>query len=386
MGIMRRPLIISILAASLVLLSQFLTVRYNYDGNWTGLYHTGATFKLPPELANDNVYRVRASHAYDGQFYHLIGHDPLLKRGFANFADNARLRWRRILLPGLSFVLALGQDSRVHTSYVAVNLFFVFLGSYWLSRYCAENRWHPAWGVSFLLVPAVAVSSDRLTIDTALSALSVGSVLYATARRSWKEYAVLVFSPLARETGLCLVSGRFLEKARAQQWAAAFGSLVAALPYAGWVWFVHRNTFLDATPWLSYPFAGILNRTLHPFQYELKGPWIAMAAVLDYLALLGLWAALVLAARLITKEPWGMMEASIITFAFTSLWLAKPDIWFGAYEFGRTLSPLLLLLALRGLSTKEYWSLLPMALVIPRIALQLQPQSLGILRGLFSIR
>jgi len=30
---------------------------------------------------------------YAAQFYHLIAHDPLNRRGFLSYVDNQRLRW-----------------------------------------------------------------------------------------------------------------------------------------------------------------------------------------------------------------------------------------------------------------------------------------------------
>jgi hypothetical protein len=36
---------------------QFLTVHYNYHGNWAGLFCTGDLFPLPPQLESEHVYR-----------------------------------------------------------------------------------------------------------------------------------------------------------------------------------------------------------------------------------------------------------------------------------------------------------------------------------------
>jgi hypothetical protein len=85
---------------------QVLTVHYNYGGNWTGLFITGSQFPIPPSLASENLYVFPNSTGYDGQMYHYVAHDPLMQKGFGDFVDNARLRYRRILLPALAFILA----------------------------------------------------------------------------------------------------------------------------------------------------------------------------------------------------------------------------------------------------------------------------------------
>src|SRR6202035_1374706 len=137
-----------------------------------------------------------------------IAHDPLNRRGFLSYVDNQRLRWRRIGVPGLAALLAAGSDRSVDYIYIAIELVFVYLGTLWLSWYGQSQRLHPAWGLTFLLIPAVAVSIDRLTIDLPLAAICIGLVLYAdTPKPGWQVYAMLCAAPLIRETGMILVVG-----------------------------------------------------------------------------------------------------------------------------------------------------------------------------------
>src|SRR3977135_1820027 len=124
---------------------QFLTRQYNYGSNWTALYLTGSTFTVPPTLVSENVYVFPNSTGYGGQMYHYVAHDPLLERGFAPFMDNARFRYRRILLPALAFILAGGRQSAIDVSYIAANLLFLFLGAWWIGRYLAVSGRGPAW-------------------------------------------------------------------------------------------------------------------------------------------------------------------------------------------------------------------------------------------------
>jgi hypothetical protein len=104
-----------------------------------------------------------------------------------------------------------------------------------------------------------------------------------------------------------------------------------------------------------------------------------MAAILDYLAIVGIWVALTLVVLLAAQKAFGPLESSIYCFAFAIIWLGKADVWAGAYEFGRTTSPLLILLGLVGIRRRQWWYLLPLAFVLPRIFLQLEPQVKGII-------
>ena len=119
------------LAATLAALAwQAATVHFNYGGNWTALFITGQMYGVPPTLASEHVYVV-PNAGWDGQFYHVIAHDPLLRNSSSlRFLDFQRLRYRRILVPGLAYLLALGDQSRIDSAYRLVILGFVLLGCY----------------------------------------------------------------------------------------------------------------------------------------------------------------------------------------------------------------------------------------------------------------
>ena len=368
------PLAVGVAALLLVLAWQVIVVHFGYGDNWSGLFHIGDRWPLPPALAGDGARVSPNDPGYDGVFYHLAAHDPWLTRGFWRFADNPSLRWRRILLPGLAWIAALGDDARIHAAYVGINLLFVFLGAWWLARFSASKKGSISFGLGFLAVPSVLVSMDRLTVDTALAALTIGLFVYAADEQVWKQSAILALCPLARETGLCLSAGTALQALRTRRWKQFLWTALSALPFLFWAGFVSRNTTNDATPWLSLPFAGIIRRTLTPVVYPITGRGIALAAGLDYLALLGVWAAIILAAYLALKRKSGLIEYCIYGFAFAAVWLSKADIWTGAYEFGRTLSPLMILLGLISVRERIWWFLLPLVCTLPRIFLQLLVQ------------
>jgi hypothetical protein len=68
-----------------------------YGDNWSALFYHVEIFPLPPEL-EAGTYHVHGG-GYDGQFYRLLAHDPLLQEGYAQYADAPQLRFRRILVP-----------------------------------------------------------------------------------------------------------------------------------------------------------------------------------------------------------------------------------------------------------------------------------------------
>ena len=365
---------VGVAALLLVLGWQAAVVHISYGGNWSTLFRIGDRWPLPPALAGEGARVIPNDPGYDGVFYHLAAHDPVLTRGFWRYADNPSLRWRRILVPGLAWLAALGDDTRIHGAYVAVNLLFVFLGAWWLARYGVSLGTSPLWGLGFLSIPSVLVSMDRLTVDTALAALTVGLFVGGADGKGWRLPALLTLCPLARETGLCLSAGAAMESASKRRWLQMFLVFASTLPFLFWAVFVFRHTNSDATPWVSWPLAGIIRRTLCPVIYPITGRGIALAAALDYLALLGTWMALLLTVHLALKRKAGLLEYCAYSFAFAALWLGKADIWAGAYEFGRTMSPLLIVLGLISIRDRTWMLLLPLAATLPRILLQLAVQ------------
>jgi hypothetical protein len=273
---------------------QALTVHYNFGGNWTALYYTGAKFKgVPPGLKPENIY-LFPNFGYDAQVYHYIAHDPLFRRNYGEHMDEPQYRGRRILVPGLAFLLAFGRDGWIDRAYIVVIWFFAGLGAYWLARF-AQLRGYPVWfGLGFVFVPAVLISIDRLTVDIALAACCLGFVLYAAENATYKLYAVLLAASLSRETGLLLTAAYCIYLAVERDWKRILISSTSALPVAGWYLFLRLHTPpIHATLLSAALFSGIASVLLHPFAYPFGGPVQVIATALDLLALAGILACLV---------------------------------------------------------------------------------------------
>jgi len=361
-----------------------LNIAFQYGGNPTGPFYTGAKTPLPPALGAGHTYRVNDDVGYDAQFYHLIAHDPLNRRGFLSFVDNQRLRWRRIGVPGLAALLAAGSERGVDYVYIAIELVFVFLGTLWLSWYVQSQRMHPAWGLTFLLIPAVAVSIDRLTIDLPLAAICIGLVLYAhTPRPGWQVYAMLCAAPLIRETGVVLVVGWCVYRIVQRDARGAALGAVTAVPAVAWWVFVQANTPRDGTDWLSsYPFSGIINRTRQGTGDPTSTPWLRVASIFEDVALAGMWLGLVLAFYLAWKRRWKFIEITVILFAVFEAALGRFDLWSSAYATGRTMAPLLILLALLAFQKRRVLYAFPLLFFVPRIALQYEAELKVMLRSM----
>ena len=380
----RGPLIIGALAVTLALGWQALAVRYNYGGNWTSFFCTGGDLRQPPSLASEDLYSFPNSFGYDGQFYHYVAHDPLFRRGLDQYIDAPRLRYRRILVPALASIAALGHDAAIDPALVGVNLLFLFAGVYWLSRYIAGSGHYAAWGLLFLLAPAVLVSLDRLTVDLALTALSMGFALYVAENQPRRLYAILVLAPLARETGLLLTAAYSISQFAGGRLKTACLFATSALPALAWYAFVQSQTSpYSVASWFTLlPFGGLVDRMIHPMHYPFGTLISGIATGLDEVALAGMLMAFVLAFWLLKAQWLRPLQIAIALIALSGLNLGKP-FWEEAYAFGRVFSPLLAILALRSCSAPSWVPILPLAMIVPRIGLQLGGQIVKVARGLF---
>lgn len=377
-----------LLAVLLALAWHSFVVRYNYGGNWTAWFCTGGNQTVPPALAAEHIYRIAGS-GYDSQFYHYVAHDPLFRQDFASYMDAPRLRYRRILVPGLAYLAAGGQAGAIDAALVAVNLLFLFAGVDWSCRYAIESQHHPAWGLLFLLAPAALISLDRLTVDLALTALAVAFALYVKKGRPGAIYVVLALAALTRETGLLLTAAYCTSLLIERRFSRSLLFATSAAPALAWYAFVYSHTTAYiAKDWFTpVPLGAIFDRMIHPVTYPFI-PAIAWAAsVFDECALAGMLLAFVLA----FWRPWSPSPAP----APMAVWLATifitlsglnlgPPFWQDVFSFGRVFSPLVVLLALQTFSTRSWIRALPAALVIPRICLPLAYQFVKAARALFA--
>lgn len=350
---------------------QAAVADFDYGGNWTAFFRTGLHAPLPP-AERENLYRF-PSGGYDGQYYRLIGQDPLLLHGASGYVSAPSLRYGRILLPALAFLMALGRPAAVTYTYFAVVILFLGLGAYWLSRYAVLAGRSPWWGVTFLFVPAAFISIDRLTVDIALAALTIGFALYWRAGPLWKLYLVLLFAPLAKETGVLLLAAYCLYAIFGKHWARAAAMGSAGIPAA--IWFLYVRLRAPDVPgnWFSIPFRAASEAMLHPERYPLR-KWFVTP--LEYLAWMGLLLAIAMAiGRLKRNNP---LCLAAFLFALLAVTI-NFSVWEEVESFGRVFTPLLILLPLEW---PARWSLVPLLAVLPRAAVYPLSETAGVFRSL----
>jgi hypothetical protein len=135
--------------------------------------------------------------------------------------------------------------------------------------------------------------------------------------------------------------------------------------------------------WLArYPFAGLIDRTIAGEAIPATSLWLQAAAVTEILAIAGVWMAFACTAYIAWQNRWGLVEISALTCTAFAAMLGKYDIWDSAYAVGRTLSPLLALLAIIGVREGRLAMFTPVLLILPRVLLQYEAQAASAWRGI----
>jgi hypothetical protein len=378
---MTKSLLSALICLSIGFTWQALTVHYNRDGNWTALFLTGSRFPVPPALASEKLYVFPDSAGYDGQMYHYIAHDPLMRHGFAKFIDSPRLRYRRILLPASAFLMALGQQAAIDKCFIACNLLFLFLGAWWVARYFVLSGLSAFWAVLFVAVPAAVTSLDRLTVDLALTSLAMGFAYYAKIEARWKLYAVLVAAGLCRETGIILIVAYCLSRLLQRRYTQTVFYSTAVLPTVVWYLYVNSRTEAILGSWFRVPFSGIATWAMHPFPYQYSAAVNALILGLEYLSMAGVVLACVLAVLMLFRNPFGPLE--IAAALFTGLAVCFNEGFYqDALGGGRVLSPLLIFLILANAANLSVVWCLPLLMVAIRTWLQLLSPFLSIVKSI----
>jgi hypothetical protein len=381
---------------ALLLLWQFLTIHYNRGGNWTALFLIGSNIPAPPELA-PGTYRFPGS-GYDGEFYRYVAHDPLTQRGYARYIDAPALRYQRLLIPGLAFLLAAGRQAWIDRAYIAAIALFVFLGAYWLSRWAVPSGAHPAWALAFLLVPSTLISMDRMTVDVATAAFTLAFAVYWRSGEEWKLFGVLLLACLVRETGLLLVAGLCLFELSNRRFGRALRWALAALPMFLWYAFIRaqfgEKAHFSIPLWLADGFS-LFARLFRPPRYPLPPIEEAIARSADVLALAAILLAAVLAMVIFLRahpfaHPRGPLALSGLLFAALVFAFSGDAYWIDVNSYARLLSPLLILIALPAIAPEAgqriplWLGLLPAIVVDLRLGIEFTSEIGGVLRGLFA--
>jgi hypothetical protein len=362
---LKRSIVFYALACAFLAIGwQIVIVQVLYDGNWSSVFHHGYVRSLPKDGFFSTTY-IFKGWGYDGQDYRLIAHDPVNERGFSNYVDNPNRRYRRILIPGLAFILGLGQDQWIDTAYIFLVLVSVFLAAYWAGQYVCYFGRHPATCLVILIIPGILSGVERSTVDVATVALTLGFAWYSLIGARWKLYVVVMLASLTRETGVILLVACILLECFHRRWRRAAILCSAGIPVLAWYSIVKmlrlRQDTLDSLAVI--PFSGLWSGMV---AIDSRQPQHAafIAQLAYWFALSGILLACYLAWRHFPIQVKSREGLAILLFALM-VPFTRSDLWYMAYHFGRIFAPFMILLGTQAFLLKEWRRLIPLCAAVP---------------------
>ncbi|HKP36303.1 MAG TPA: hypothetical protein VJT71_05555 [Pyrinomonadaceae bacterium] len=163
--------------------------------------------KVPPGLTV-----LRNSAGFDGQFYYRLALNPFTSRAndFGITIDHPPLRHQRILYPLLTWMLSLGNPSRVPLVMVLIN-FLGLVAMGWIGGHYAQVlKQHALWGIFLPLYPGFMLTLSRDLVEILEITLLLASLLLLRRARTWMATALLCLAVLTKETSVLVAVAALL--------------------------------------------------------------------------------------------------------------------------------------------------------------------------------
>lgn len=311
-----------------------------FGGNWSGFAVVGDRFPAPGIHAPDTLVLTN-SFGYDGQFFLLAAHDPLVRGRAHQYMDVAAYRYQRIMYPWLARLLAGGDPHAIPRALVLVNLAAVLAGTLFVGLLCIRRGASPLWALFYGGLSGLLIALLRdLAEPVAMAFLAGGFWLY-DARRPWWCGLFMAAALLAKEITAIALLAMALHALSRRHWRDLAALCLAGVPLALWWGYLYLR--LGALPLqggesnFGAPFGGLVAyaRSLWPLGPPL---WQNLFGLV-FVAVTGLTLVLALVELL---RGWSAHGLAFFLYAlFFSLMTDK--VWVEPWSYARVLLPLMTL-------------------------------------------
>src|SRR5262249_55602161 len=119
---------------------------------------------------------------------------------------------------------------------------WLFIGVYFTALLLEKYNLATWWAVTFLFLPAVIVSVDRMVADIAIASLLMAALYFDATKRFHWQWAVLCACAAVRETGLVILAAFVIARLIQRNWRQASALSASAVPTLAWYAFVQSHT------------------------------------------------------------------------------------------------------------------------------------------------
>lgn len=210
------PVAVPVAVAAIVIGLILWVMLAQYHGNLTGFIvfgHAFAGWTRPPSNA---LYA--GTNGYDGQFFWVLGHDPLLlhQSTVAQMRTSISpelFRIQRLGYPLLAFLLSGGRASALPAALLGINVIVLLTVTAGCGAWLRRRGISPLWALGITLSPGMLLPMLRDLSDPLSTACVLAGVLLWHARRRWPAALALTAAVITREVMVVLIAAVAIEVA-----------------------------------------------------------------------------------------------------------------------------------------------------------------------------
>ena len=245
-----------------VLLYSALLVRYTerFEWNMTGFITIGDSF-VPAEMLTEHTVIFEGTVGYDGLFYFIMAHDPLIRKGMYRYLDIPAYRYQRIMYPGLVYIFSLGIPALIPTMLVLVNFAAIIMGTFFVALMLREQRMNLWYALFYGFLSGLLITTVRDLSGPLAVGFMVGGFFFYSRKRFFLCALFLSAAILTREVVLIvlpvLAVDSFFFKRDLK------GALLSLLPFFPFLmWQLYVFLMIHTVTWqpgrLGMPLVGII--------------------------------------------------------------------------------------------------------------------------------
>lgn len=355
----KKPSLFLVLGVILIL---FLLSAHRYskrfDRNYTGFACMGDRHPAPGFIPGD-AFVLKDSDGYDGQFFYLICHDPLLITTAHQFIDAPSYRYQRILYPLLSKLLALGRPELFPYTLVAVNILAILGGSFFIYLFIQKSGLNPWLTLFYPFFGGFLLCTLRDLAEPVALCFLTAAFHYSEKQKPFFLTLSLALMLLSREFFILFIPFFLLDALWFRPSLKQFASIILSLiPWLLWEYYIYYrlgvSPFSAGTGNFSFPLQGFLQTTVPLFQEPGSFPEKIYRLITVFSILASVFVS--------GFALWKKRELLSFCFAVCTLlpFFLSGFVWIEFWSYGRVLLPLHLMALLTAIRHKTFFFWIPL--------------------------
>ncbi len=325
----------------------------------TGLITIGDKL-FPAKIIPKKTIVFKSSIGYDGQFYYIMAHDPLILTKMYQYLDAPAYRYQRMLYPLLVYGLSCGIPDLIPFMLILVNLAAIIMGTYFVALMLKDRKMNPWYALFYTFLSGFLFTILRDLSGPLAAGFVVGGLFFYYRQNFIISALFISASVLTREIFLAVVPIlAFDEIFLKRNLKAGLFSLIPLVPFLLWQFYVYYK--IQTLTWqpgrLGIPFMGIITN----LEKAIGTPhWISYKVSYLLIFVMVCIISLVLA----IQEIFLSLNETTICFLLFSLmpFLMTEIMWVEPWAYSRVFLPSAVFLVLTFVKSGDKAYLLPLCL------------------------